>query len=37
MSRPLKLQIVEQARALIADEHHWCRGDLAREINGEEV
>jgi hypothetical protein len=37
MSRPLKLQIVEQARALIADKQHWCRGDLARDINGEEV
>jgi hypothetical protein len=37
MSRPLKLQIVEQARALIADDGHWCRGDLARDINGEEV
>ena len=37
MSRPLKLQIVEQARALIADDGHWCRGELARDINGEEV
>ena len=34
MSRPLKLQIVERARGLIADEQHWCRGDLARDING---
>ena len=34
MSRPLKLQIVEQARALIADESHWCRGELARDMNG---
>ena len=34
MSRPLKLQIVEQARALIADESHWCRGELARDVNG---
>ena len=34
MSRPLKLQIVEQARALIADETHWCRGELARDVNG---
>ena len=34
MSRPLKLQIVEQARALIADESHWCRGDLARDAEG---
>jgi hypothetical protein len=34
MARPLKLQIVERARALIADEHHWCRGELARDVNG---
>jgi hypothetical protein len=34
MSRPLKLQIVEQARALIADEGHWCRGELARDVKG---
>ena len=34
MSRPLKLQIVEQARALIADESHWCRGEIARDVNG---
>ena len=34
MSRSLKFQIVEQARALIADESHWCRGDLARDTNG---
>jgi hypothetical protein len=34
LSRPLKLQIVEQARALIADESHWCRGELARDVNG---
>jgi hypothetical protein len=34
MARPLPLQIVERARALIADEHHWCRGELARDANG---
>ena len=34
MSRSLKFQIVEQARALIAEESHWCRGDLARDANG---
>jgi hypothetical protein len=32
--KPLKLQIVEQARAFIADESHWCRGELARDANG---
>ena len=34
MSRPLKIQIVERARALIADEQHWCRGELARDAKG---
>jgi hypothetical protein len=34
LSRSLKFQIVEQARLLIAEESHWCRGDLARDANG---
>ena len=34
MSGPLKVQIVERARALIADEQHWCRGHLAQDENG---
>jgi hypothetical protein len=25
---------VERARALIADEEHWCRGELARDAKG---
>ena len=33
----LQFQIVKRARSLIADEQHWCRGDLARDRNGEEV
>src|SRR5262245_21807862 len=37
MARPLQIQIVERARALIADERHWCRGELARDVNGEGV
>ena len=37
MARPLQKQIVERARAFIADEQHWCRGELARDVNGEEV
>ena len=37
MARPLQIQIVERARTLIADEHHWCRGELARDANGEGV
>jgi hypothetical protein len=34
VSRPLKVQIVERARALIADEQHWCRSELARDAKG---
>ena len=34
MSRPLKVQIAERARALIADESRWCRGELARDAKG---
>ena len=34
MSKPLKIQIVELARALIADEQHWCRCHLAEDGNG---
>jgi len=34
LSRPLKIQIVERARALIADEEHWCRCELARDARG---
>ena len=37
MSRPLKLQIVERARALIADERYWCRRHLAEDVNGVSV
>ena len=34
MSKPLKIQIVELARALIADEQHWCTHNLALDKNG---
>jgi hypothetical protein len=37
MSRPLKLQIVERARALIADEQHWCCSHLAQDASGVSV
>jgi hypothetical protein len=37
MSRPLKVQIVERARALIADENQWCGCDLARDVKGRGV
>ena len=33
MSKPFKIQIVERARALIADEQHWCRRHLALDLN----
>jgi hypothetical protein len=34
LSRPLKIQIVELGRTLIADEQHWCRHHLALDKNG---
>jgi hypothetical protein len=34
VSKSLKVRIVEQARTLIEDERHWCRGELARDANG---
>ena len=37
MARPLQIQIVERARALIADKQHWCRGELARDVSGKGV
>src|SRR5215471_19559158 len=37
MSRPLKLHILERARALIADEQHWCRRHLGEDGNGVSV
>ena len=37
MSRPLKIQIVEKARSLIADEQNWCRRHLAEDVNGVSV
>jgi hypothetical protein len=37
LSRPLKIQIVEKARSLIADDQHWCRRHLAEDVNGVSV
>ena len=37
MAKPLKIQIVERARALIADEQHWCRGQLAEDATRDSV
>jgi hypothetical protein len=34
MSRSLKTQIVERARALIADEQHWCPRHFGEDANG---
>ena len=34
MAKPLQLQIIETARALIADEQHWCRRHLALDETG---
>jgi hypothetical protein len=34
LSKPIKVQIVERARALIADEQHWCRGNIAQDVSG---
>jgi len=37
MSKPIKVQLIERARALIEDERHWCPGDLARDRMGYSV
>jgi hypothetical protein len=34
MAKPMRVQILERARTLIADERHWCPGDLARNALG---
>jgi hypothetical protein len=34
LSKPLKIQIVELARGLIADEQHWCLHHLAVDKDG---
>jgi hypothetical protein len=34
VSRPLKVQIVERARELIADEQFWCRRHFGEDVNG---
>jgi hypothetical protein len=30
----MRIQVLERARDLIADERHWCPGDLARDALG---
>jgi hypothetical protein len=34
MAKPLKVQIIERAKALIQDESQWCRGYLAVDAFG---
>jgi hypothetical protein len=34
MAKPVRIHVLERARALIADERHWCPGDLARDAMG---
>jgi hypothetical protein len=34
LSKPLKIQIVELARALVPDEQHWCSHHLAQDKYG---
>ena len=34
MAKPVRLLILQRARALIEDERHWCPGDLARDSRG---
>lgn len=37
MPKPLKVQVVERACKLIADEQRWCHGSLAQDGNGSEI
>lgn len=37
MSKPLRVQVVEKARSLIEDEQHWCRGELARDVDSDSI
>ena len=37
MASHAKVRILERARTLIAEERHWCRGDLALDAGGQPV
>ena len=37
MSKPIHIQIIEEARSLIQYEKAWCRGELAFDIYGAPV
>jgi hypothetical protein len=34
MAKAIRVQILERARALIADERHWCSGQFALDARG---
>ena len=34
MAKAIRVQILERARALIADERHWCAGQFALDARG---
>ena len=34
MAKPLKVQIIERAKALIQDQSQWCKGYLAVDADG---
>jgi hypothetical protein len=34
MAKSIQIQIIERARALIADRKHWCRNHIALDENG---
>lgn len=34
MSKPMHVQIIEEGRALIADEKNWCRRQMAFDVHG---
>jgi hypothetical protein len=37
MARPLQIQIIDGAHALIEDKAHWCRNHVALDANGVSV
>jgi hypothetical protein len=37
MARPLEIEIIEKARALIEDEARWCRNHIALDASGVSV
>jgi hypothetical protein len=37
MARPLQIQIIQRAQALIEDQDRWCRNHIALDANGSAV